>query len=288
MNRLIVASILLLISAVFAPIDAAVLSKGQNVKVMPLGDSITLGKTGSVGGYRKLLYEWLIAHGYSITYVGKQTTMGSPRYPLACSDGSIPYHEGYGSFRTDMILNGGTAEKQTSPPIATTLANFKPDVILLMIGTNDILQNYHLDQWEQRLGSLVAAIYANDPHATVVLATIPPLIMPKLPKYANTETRAEAYNQSIPALAAREQAAGHAIVVVDMHAALTPDGSLDKGGVHPTALGYARMAQTWYKALTGEDPPAITDLKNPLQLPAPLPSPPATNAAPVTTAPTGT
>ncbi|MGB8355630.1 MAG: GDSL-type esterase/lipase family protein [Chthoniobacteraceae bacterium] len=243
--------------------DAAFLVKGRNVKVMPLGDSITLGKKGMVGGYRKILYEWLIESGYAITYVGKQNIPGNPKYPAACSDGSIPYHEGYGSIRTDMVLTGGTVERQTAPPLATTLEKFKPDVVLLMIGTNDILQSWQLDTLEERLGKIIDAIYASNPKTMVLVASIAPI---GGWTYVAKETRATAYNAAIPGIVARQQALGHAIGFVDIHQAMSAKGALGNDMVHPSDMGYALMAQAWYKALTGEEAPAIVDPKNPLGL----------------------
>ena len=222
--------------------DAAFLVKGQNVKVMPLGDSITLGKNGMVGGYRKVLYEWLIANGYTITYVGKQNIPGNPKYPAACLDGSIPYHEGYGSIRTDMILTGGTVERQIAPPLATTLEHFKPDVVLLMIGTNDVLQSWQLDTLEDRLGKIVDAIYASNPKTILLVASIAPL---GGWTHAAHETRATAYNAAVPGIVAKQQALGHQIGFVDVHQAMSFKGALGADMVHPSDLGYDNMEQAW-------------------------------------------
>ena len=266
---------------------APFLTKGQNVKVMPLGDSITLGKKDFVGGYRKVLYEWLIKNGYALTYVGKENIRNNPRYPATCSDGSIPYHEGYGGIRTDMILSGGEVEKETAPPLATTLENFKPDVVLLMIGTNDILQKWKLDSLEDRLGQIIDTIYAANPKTSVLVASIAPL---DGWAYAEKEKRILAYNAAIPGIVAKQQALGHQIGFVDVYQAVSFKGALGGDGVHPTSLGYAKMAQVWYKALTGEEAPAI-DPQNPLMLPAPLPTTnggtpaSATNAAPTPSGP---
>jgi len=249
--------------------EAPILVKGENLKVLPVGDSITLGKDGGVGGYRRVLYEWLIAGGYKITYVGKQNI--TRRGPATCSDGSIPWHEGYGSFRTDMILNGGTAEKQSSPPLTTTLANFKPDVVLLMLGTNDIIQGYQLDGLEAREEQILETIYAANPKAAVVVASIAPI---KRAQWAEKEARVVAYNMALAALVKKHAALGRKIAFADIHASLAERG-LSQDGVHPNAQGYAQMAQVFYRVLTGVEAPAI-DPKNPLLLP------PEPAAAPVT------
>jgi lysophospholipase L1-like esterase len=261
--------ILLILAATFwlnSPAGAAILTKGQNLKVMPVGDSITLGKGSPVGGYRRVLYEWLISKGYSITYVGKQDVAINKQYTTPCSDGSIPYHEGYGSFRTDMTLNGGKAEGQTAPPIKTSLDKYKPDVVMLMIGTNDILHTFQLDTLPDRLTQIIDTIYASNPKTAVLVASIAPL--GGWTRVAQ-EKLGVAYNAAIPGIVAKEQALGRQIAFVDVHEALSFKGALVGDQVHPNSMGYAKMAQAWYKALTGEEPPAI-DPKNPLLLPAPV------------------
>ena len=69
---------------------------------------------------------------------------------------------------------------------------------------------------------------------------------------------------------------------VDVHQAMSAKGALGNDMVHPSDMGYALMARAWYKALTGEEAPAIADPKNPLMLP-----PPIVPAASVTPAPAG-
>jgi lysophospholipase L1-like esterase len=267
-NTLFLVLLLAILLSVHASADSAILVKGQNLRVMPVGDSITLGKGSPVDGYRRILYEWLIAHGYSITYVGKQNLAFSAAYPTTCSDGSIPWHEGYGSFRIDEILNGGTREKQTAPPLATSLATFKPDIVLLMIGTNDILQKYQTDTMTDRLTQIIETIYAYNSKTTVLVASIAPL--GGWTRVAQ-EKLAQPYNAAIPGIVAKEKVLGHAIAFVDVHQALLHKGDLSGDQVHPSPSGYACMAQAWYKALTDEEAPAI-DPNNPLQLPPPLPA----------------
>ena len=96
---------------------------------MPLGDSITRGKGDgnlSVGGYRAFLEDQLAAGGYSFDFVGSLVE-GPPS--LADKD-----HEGHGGLRIDQI----------GAQVQAWLGAADPDVVLLMIGTNDITQNYDL------------------------------------------------------------------------------------------------------------------------------------------------
>jgi hypothetical protein len=104
---------------------AGIINKGMAVKIMPVGDSITEGKY-TQGGYRKPLYQMLKDNGYSVTFVGKEDN-GDPANDTGFSTGmENPNHEGYGSARIGMLLNGGTTEKHTALPIKTSLANNNP------------------------------------------------------------------------------------------------------------------------------------------------------------------
>ena len=98
---------LLFCAAAFA--YAGIINKGVPVKIMPVGDSITEGKY-TQGGYRKPLYQLLKDNGYSGTFVGKEDN-GDPANDTGFSTGmENPNHEGYGSARIDMLLNGHHGE----------------------------------------------------------------------------------------------------------------------------------------------------------------------------------
>ena len=59
----------------------------------------------------------------------------------------------------------------------------------------------------------------------------------------------DAYNASLPAIVAAQQAAVKRITFVNMHAAITADDLLPDG-VHPTQSGMEMLAAEWFEALT--------------------------------------
>jgi lysophospholipase L1-like esterase len=230
--------------------QAAILTKGVPVKIMPLGDSVTEGKGVSTGcGYRQVLQDMLKAGGYTATFVGKEDN-GQPENETGCSKGMAnPNHEGYGSARIGMLLGGGTAEKHTALPIKQTMANDDPDVVLLMAGTNDVFGITATDKMKDTMTKLVESIFAAKPDVTVVLASIVPIT-----KVPERSADVDAYNAVLPDIVAKEKAAGHKIEFADVHSVVTPaDLSGDK--VHPSAIGYKKMAGMWYSVLTGETAP---------------------------------
>jgi lysophospholipase L1-like esterase len=228
---------------------AGIINKGMAVKIMPVGDSITEGKY-TQGGYMKPLYQMLKDNGYSVTFVGMEDN-GDPANDTGFSTGmENPNHEGYGSARMGMLLNGGTTEKHTALPIKTSLANNNPDVVLILLGTNDIFGIAPIDRMRQTMEKLVSTIFEQNPNTAVVLASIPPIS-----KIEARNADANAYNAVLPGIVAKEKARNHKIEFADIHSVFTDLADLSGDKVHPSATGYNKMAALWYSILTGYSPP---------------------------------
>src|SRR4029453_4018523 len=104
---------------------------------MPPGSSITLGLS-IAGGYRAPLYQLLTNAGYSVDFIGTQTGNGTASLP-------DPNHEGYpGAFSRDI----------DDSLLRIFGAVVQPDIILLLIGVNDYLQNEETSLATNRLDAL--------------------------------------------------------------------------------------------------------------------------------------
>src|SRR5579859_901846 len=112
----------------------------EPVPIMPLGDSITAG-VGSMNGsgYRAALWYDYQAAGYRVDFVGSGHN-GPQDFPQQ--------HEGHPGWRID----------QLSAHIVGWLATYQPHIILLQIGTNDILQHDDLPLAPARLNNLLERI----------------------------------------------------------------------------------------------------------------------------------
>jgi lysophospholipase L1-like esterase len=214
--------------------------KGASV-VMPLGDSITQGANASdQGGYRSRLFHLAHEHGQTVKFVGSMnngpaTVDGQP-FPTA--------HEGHPGFTIDGDKNGWSA---LSPLVPRAMKSFQPQVILLMIGTNDVLQDVDLANAPERLAALLDEILNADPNVCLVVAQATPLAD------ATGNARIQAYDAEIPALVASRAALGKHIGLVDMYGAFAANASyktqLLQDGIHSTAAGYELMATVWYAAI---------------------------------------
>jgi len=223
---------------------------GQACRIMPLGDSITDGfitTPDERGGYRIELFRAAHSAGKTITFVGSQSNG-----PMIVDGVNFPMmHEGHTAYTIDDEPNFG--RNGISEPGITDngIANFRPHIVLLLIGTNDI--NLDVDQGmtanaDARLGALMDKILIDDPTLLLVVGKITPTGVDA------TNTRVQVYNAGMNALVQARAAAGKHVMSVDMYAAFTADpnykATLIIDGLHPTIAGYTRMGQVWYQAVS--------------------------------------
>lgn len=140
-------------------------------------------------------------------------------------------HEGHSGWRIDEI----TAR------LPGWLATYRPEILLVTIGTNDVVQDHRLSTAPDRLGALIDVITDVRPKATVFVASLPPLAN------AADDREVRMFNRAIPEIIRARVRAGHDVRFVAMYAALTSTDLAD--GVHPNTVGYAKMAARWTAAI---------------------------------------
>ena len=207
----------------------------QPVRIMPLGDSITAGVEffdGSVDlppmaervGYRKFLYDRLLAEGYLIDFQGQGGQSAGAATGLA-----DPENNGYPGVDID-FLNGKLVAQLTEDPV---------DIILLHIGTNNTPANAAgIDDW---LDALDAWEASNNPVMALVAT-----IVPKRDEAKNAQV--DLFNAD---LRQRIQArSSDKVFLVEQNTAVSiADISDEQIGLHPNAGGYQKMANAWFDAL---------------------------------------
>jgi lysophospholipase L1-like esterase len=217
-----------------AAVSIAIEAAGAPVKVMPLGDSITDGFQVP-GGYRIDLWQKFLLAGQSVDFVGSGNNG-----PPALGDKD---HEGHSGQRIDQIAS------QLNP----WLAAYQPRIILLLLGANDVAQNFPAATIKARLEALLDQIAAQLPTAHVIVSSLTPL------GPAAWNLVAQDVNAAIPGMVAARVAQGKKLSFADNYAALTA-ADLDDG-VHPNAAGYSKMANVWHAALSpllgGNVPPQV-------------------------------
>jgi lysophospholipase L1-like esterase len=198
----------------------------EPVWIMPLGDSITRGSgSTSINGYRKPLYQMLIAEGHWIDFIGGQ------------QDGSSDFdrnHEGHSGWSADGGSRGSIANN-----VYSFLTANPADIVLLHIGTNDV-QEGHQDPAD--IARILDEIRRKSGDIQVVLALII--------NQATYSPETTQYNDQVRELALERIASGHALTLLDMENALSYPSDL-ADALHPNDSGYAKMAGEWFDALTG-------------------------------------
>jgi lysophospholipase L1-like esterase len=204
-------------------------STAPPVRIMPLGDSLTSGVSGStiVGAYRNRLHTLLTNAGYNVDFVG--TFQDGPNPGLPDID-----HQGQGSARIDEIQAN----------VAGWLnAVENPDVVLLLIGTNDFWQNYLTSGAGTRLSNLIADIATRRPYAKIIVSSLPPRT-----DNATINAQQVDFNNAIPGIVAQQVALGRQVSFVDMYAGMVPS-DINGDGVHPNQAGSNKMGEIWFPAI---------------------------------------
>lgn len=223
----------------------------EPIRIMPVGDSITVGYTNLPGqqevpfefGYRSGLYTRLTDADYSFQFIGSSAerpalSPGCPNCPDITALNQ-DYHNGY----------GGTGVSWTSSRIASWIQADNPDVILLMTGINSIPSGSSgnpIDA-ENQLNGLVRRVVGIKPAAHLIIAQITPYST-----YADSIVQYNNYikNTLVPYYASQ----GKLVSTVDQYSNFLTNGAIDPTLFsnqinHPSPVGYDRIAQTWFQGV---------------------------------------
>ena len=223
------------------------------LRIMPLGDSITSGCCLTLeGGYRTRLFNLLAAAGYNVDFVGTQiSNSNSPYLP-------DPAHEGHGGADIS-ALDGGIE--------AWCSAVDDPDIVLLLIGTNDFAGNNDVTHAKNRLENLIAHLATLRPFATIIVSSV--LVRTDLP--AVDQQIQTLYNPFIPGIVSHQAAMGRHVFYADLRSACGAGDLAD--GLHPSLAGYNKLADAWFNAITSvvepngsSQPPAIARARGQVDL----------------------
>ncbi len=172
--------------------------------------------------------------GYTnIDFVGTQT--GATCNLPFDSDG-----EGHGGIQATDIAN----LNQLPPWLAAT----NPDIVLMHLGTNDILNGTKTTAMIlAAYSTMVDQMRANNPNIKIIVAQI-------IPMYTSTTQCTVCYqhvidlNAAIPSWAAGKTTAQSPITIVDQWTGF--DTTTDTAeGIHPNDAGNQKMSDKWYPAL---------------------------------------
>lgn len=203
-------------------------------KILPLGDSITDG-VGMAGGgaYRIQLFTRAVEAGQSITFVGSlrngPSNIAGKQFPQN--------HDGH----------SGNSINEIAAKIPNPILSEKPDIILLMIGTNDVWKEPENIRdpasMAQRLGLLLDKLIDHQPNALLAVALI-------VPRNDYASNWAQEYVKVIPAVVKARADMGFDVILVDQNSNF-PNNGFSDDNLHPNRVGYTAMGDVWYEAIKG-------------------------------------
>ncbi len=199
------------------------------VRIMPLGDSITKGRHGEPAGYRDDLSLMLLNAGVNFDMVGSMDD----------GTGFYPHHEGHSGYRADEILAN----------VDKWILQNPADIILLHIGTNDISQGDANESTILEIEDILDTIHNRFRRTTILLCNL----IPRFDDRENRPQRTEALNLLIYDLFIKKQRLGWDIYFVDQNSAIKQNpnwiAEYMDDYVHPNDTGYHVMAETFFQVL---------------------------------------
>lgn len=282
MAGLLAATVLLGATSVLQAVQVEPVSAASDpVKIIAMGDSITHGYINGDNGYRKYFCYGLQQNGITNFDMVGPNNNWSDSATYDWNGTTITYdpaHAGYSGYAIQKI---GSRQGLQETIFDTTYVNgdvsgnmmeaYQPDVIMLQIGTNDVL-DAQLTGIGDRLEELVDKLipYVSGDGQVLYLASIPNI--DAIERYdwlgayewtygvsyksdpekfvATVQAAVDDYNTIVKNLVAKKQAEGAHIEFSDINSTIDISAGDLKDGVHPSEQGYAKMGQYWSNLLT--------------------------------------
>ena len=206
-----------------------VLALGHPLRILCAGDSITDG-LDATDSYRARLKLDLAARGIEAEFVGGR----SGEYNHA----STLKHQGIPGLRVEQLadqLDGWVDE-------------FKPDLVLIMIGSNNIWMDYDIAPAQQALRTLLDGVTTRHPAVRFIDSNIPPVDWPEWGEHVKT------FNTIFPVM--EKELRRDNLSFVDSYSKIDPQTDLfarlsngNEDRIHPNFQGQAKIAQVWADAI---------------------------------------
>lgn len=222
----------------------AAVARAQNnpISIMPMGDSVTARGSFPESSYRYWLWVNLTNAGFTnIEFFGHES--GASDGTPANSWPQESYEGGNSSFDGWTTTNG-VAD-------AANAASLTPNIVLLDLGANDIIQGSSLDAIQTNLQTIVETFAADDPGVIVVLA-IPTGFPPDSSSPIQVQRLQKADQSKMAGVVSRvvsaERKAGVDIVKVNLFGGYNIVRDT-KDGTHPNIPGEQLIARKYFAVL---------------------------------------
>lgn len=193
------------------------IANGVALRILPMGDSITFGFQSTDGnGYRQQLLDLLPDN--PTTYIGSQ-------------------HSGNMTNNNNEGYSGRMIDEIASDVAASGSYAMRPNLVLIMAGTNDINEDNLTATAPDRLSALIDQVRDACPDAAILVGEITPIAND------DAEARAVVFDAAIPGIAASK----FHVAAVNMSSFVPETDLVD--GLHPDDSGYDLMAAAWLQGI---------------------------------------
>lgn len=270
----LIAAAAITITGMYCPKKTVYSSDVQNsgaIKIMAIGDSITDGY-GVAGSYRKYLYNELTKKGYSIDMVGSKGYNAMIEFNDSETGESFYYDDdntGYSGYAVkEYPGRNGILETLRSTNCLSTCV---PDIVILQIGTNNIIDDHDRNESHDDAEELINYILDNISENSVLFVTTIPDVDPNRPEVYNwfsnyrhspdwqtnyPDDVAEenilkalhTYNADISA-SVQKLSSDRAIKNAYVSKVITDVKTQLMDGVHPNNKGYKLMGEYWAETI---------------------------------------
>ncbi|HYG22368.1 MAG TPA: GDSL-type esterase/lipase family protein [Verrucomicrobiae bacterium] len=202
-------------------------SLAGQTRILPLGDSVTSSFAPN-SSYRYWLWTILTRRGFDVDFVGTQWGVagGSPG-----NTDFDQHHEGHPGWTTSDLLFS----------IESIAAATVPDIVLLDIGSNDVLEGIPASETRNNLVSIIDELRAVNPAVIVLLAQTTP--------YAGQSKRGMSMLKAAVKSACKiQKRSGGRVGIVNLAASFSVKrDTID--GVHPNVRGEQKIAVRYFNVL---------------------------------------
>lgn len=253
----------------------------QPTKIMILGESIVKGQGSNDGsGFRRPLHIMLTGKGYNVDFVGTQ------------SGGKFNDFDRQYEGRTGLYISGDPDTSKPNNAVGRTygwIKSSKPNIILLYIGTSDVLFDDSTSGVVAEMDTLLTEIneYERD-YVTPIKVLVAGLINTSgVLVHDSTSSFITDYNKQLRKLILKRRSESthpENLIFVDMETGAGLDYRIDKtlpftegdmsSDFYPNDNGYAKMARNWFEVLSEVLTPTEPSLRltSPENLTAGLPT----------------
>jgi len=208
-----------------------------NTKLLSLGDSRVAGEENRYHHtWRYPLWAGLNAAGCAVDFIGP---LEGPDYPNINGIEFDDDHASFGGFTTIDVLE----------TLEIALESGTPDLVILSIGGNDLLEGEPVDDILFRLAQIIDLIRDENSNVTIFLEQIPPGI-PSVMR-GGQQARFEAFNTGVADVASVKDTSRSRVIAIDMLPGWDGNTMLSDD-VHYTLKGASFVAANYEKAIVNE------------------------------------